>query len=320
MLQSLQTGSDFTNESFDVEIPANEDNTEPSDFVIPQRFNVIDDDINEVMQSFVLVAEIGADVPESLTCFQGALESFMPVTEVSDGCTRVRREEKGGETGCNANMEPTARFGATRIHINDNDGRCAHLYGFQHYSTSIAFCYLYQSCIIAAMIIGFTQRRRIVSEADGPFRQDLSFLITVDVGSMNVSDINYIVSFEAPASNMGRTANVGDNQALYYTFDHDALFGTFNATTGDLEDLRLLPSGSTILSNPLILTIVNDFNPEPEECFTIDIASPDVAGDRNIYECFDDDDNMDSFFCLHEICIVDDDGLFSNIHLRVFLK
>ena len=52
------------------------------------------------MQSFVLVAEIGEDVPESFTCFQ--------------------REED--EIGCNGNMEPTARFGATKITINDDDG------------------------------------------------------------------------------------------------------------------------------------------------------------------------------------------------------
>ena len=73
----------------------------PSEFVVPQLFNITDDDINEVVQSFVLVGEIGADVPESFTCFQ--------------------REE--GETGCNANMEPTARFGATKVSINDDDGR-----------------------------------------------------------------------------------------------------------------------------------------------------------------------------------------------------
>ena len=53
------------------------------------------------MQSFILVAEIGADVPERLTCSQ--------------------REED--ETGCNGNMEPFARFGATKISIIDNDGR-----------------------------------------------------------------------------------------------------------------------------------------------------------------------------------------------------
>ena len=53
------------------------------------------------MQSFVLVGEIGADVPESFTCFQG----------------------NEGDIGCNLNSELTARFGATRISINDNDGR-----------------------------------------------------------------------------------------------------------------------------------------------------------------------------------------------------
>ena len=166
-------------------------------------------------------------------------------------------------------------------------------------------CYMYQLYVIAAMIIGFTQRRQTVSEADG--------LITVDVRSMVLSEINYNVSFGAPASNMGKNASVGDNQATNI-LDHDALFGAFNATTGYLESFRLLINGSTVLSTPLTLTIVNDFNPEPIECFTIGIASPDVAGD---HECFDDVDNSDSFFCLHEICIEDDDGLFSDIHLNL---
>ena len=95
----LFTGADFSSASFVVTVPPSEDST-TSDFIIPQRFTVIDDDINEVVQSFVLVGEIGADVPESFTCFQ-----------------------REGETGCNVNMEETARFGATRIQINDNDGR-----------------------------------------------------------------------------------------------------------------------------------------------------------------------------------------------------
>ena len=167
------------------------------------------------------------------------------------------------------------------------------------------------------MIIGFAQRRQTVSETDGILA--LSFLITVDVRSMVVSEINYNVTFEALASNMGRTANVGDNLAANL-FDHDALFGTLNATTGDFEDLRLLFSGSTTLNTPLTLTIVNDFNPEPEECFTIDVASPDVAGDHDIYECFDDDDNMDSFFCLHTICIEDDEGLFRRYSFGCIVK
>ena len=169
------------------------------------------------------------------------------------------------------------------------------------------------------MIIGFVQRRQTISEADRPFEQLITFPITVAVMSMVTSEINYNVSFEAPASNMGRTANVADSSPDNI-LDHDALFGTFNASTGDLEAARLLINGSLVLQNPLTIDIVNDFNPEPVECFTIDIASPDVAGDRDIYECFDDDDNSDSFFCLHEICIVDDDGQFTDICLNVLLK
>ena len=95
------TGADFSNASFAITVPPSEDSDEPSDFIIPQGFTITDDDINEIVQSFVLVGEIGADVPERFTCFQ--------------------REE--GETGCNANMEATARFGATRIQINDDDCR-----------------------------------------------------------------------------------------------------------------------------------------------------------------------------------------------------
>ena len=163
----------------------------------------------------------------------------------------------------------------------------------------------------AAMIIGFAQRRRTVSEADTPF---IMFEITVDVRSMIVSEINYEVSFEVPASNMWRTANVADLLSANI-LDHDALFGFFNATTGDLEDARLLINGSTFLSFPLTLSIINDFNPEPLQCFTIDIASPDVA-----YECFDDDDNSNSFFCLHEICIEDDDGQFRDTCSDALLK
>ena len=98
---SLLIGSDFSNASFVVVVPPSEGSTAPSDFIIPQLFNITDDTINEVVKSFVLVAEIGVDVPEKFTCFQ--------------------REE--GETGCNVNMEPTARFGAATIQINDNDGR-----------------------------------------------------------------------------------------------------------------------------------------------------------------------------------------------------
>ena len=118
---SLSTGSDFTNEYFVVEIPANEESDGPSEFVLEQQFHILDDDIDEVVQSFVLVAEIGTDVREDFTCFQRTSQSFIAAAEIFESCTCLQRAEN--ETGCNANMEATARFGATRIHIYDDDGR-----------------------------------------------------------------------------------------------------------------------------------------------------------------------------------------------------
>ena len=172
---------------------------------------------------------------------------------------------------------------------------------------------------IIATIIGFAQRRRTLSEADRPFPQDQFFQITVDVRSMEVSDLNFNVTIEAPGSNVGRTANVGD-VGTSNILSHDALFGILNATTGNLQDVRLLPSGSMTFISPLTLTIINDFRIEPLECFTMSIVSPDRERGRDTYECFDDDDNSDSFFCLHEICIEDDDGLFRDVCLDVLLK
>ena len=159
------------------------------------------------------------------------------------------------------------------------------------------------------MIIGFTQRRQTVLEAHTPFPQAQSFPITVDVRAMVASEINYTVSYKTPASNVGRTANVADSSPANL-LDHDALFGYFNPSTGDLEDIRHISNGSIV---QLTVIIVNDFNVELLECFTIEVFSPEVVGDRDRFECFDDDDNSDAFFCLHELCIEDDDGLFRDI-------
>ena len=55
---------------------------------------VIDDDVNEIQQSFALVAVLGDDVPDDFACFQRQV----------------------GDTEC------FGRTGATEIAIGDNDG------------------------------------------------------------------------------------------------------------------------------------------------------------------------------------------------------
>ena len=62
-------------------------------FEVPHFFCVIDDNIDEIEQSFAVVAEIGPDVPASFSCFQFSA----------------------------ADAECFGRRGATEIRITDND-------------------------------------------------------------------------------------------------------------------------------------------------------------------------------------------------------
>ena len=87
-------GKDFTDVLSVVIIPASPDVN--GVFEIPANVTTItDDEIDEFQQSFILVAEIGGEVPESFVCFQ---------------------RQASGDTGCRG------RAGATEIKILDNDG------------------------------------------------------------------------------------------------------------------------------------------------------------------------------------------------------
>ena len=90
MILSFST-ADFTSASLTIEIPA-----ATTIFEVPNFFNVTDDDIDEVEQSFAIVAEFGPDVTEvpfNFSCFQ----------------------LQAGETEC------FGRRGVTKIRIRDND-------------------------------------------------------------------------------------------------------------------------------------------------------------------------------------------------------
>ena len=86
------TGADFVNTTFTYTVQ--DINTELGIIRIELNNITYDDDIDEFEQSFVLVAEIGDDVPDSFACFQRQV----------------------GETDC------FNRTGATEIRIMDNDG------------------------------------------------------------------------------------------------------------------------------------------------------------------------------------------------------
>lgn len=67
-----------------------------TEYTIQHFFTIIDDDINEIWQSFALLAEISPDVPDNISCFQ----------------TSSRHGREG---------ECYGRKGAVEVIINDND-------------------------------------------------------------------------------------------------------------------------------------------------------------------------------------------------------
>ena len=90
------TGSDFTTTSHNIRIAATPNSPE-SIYEVVMTCSVINDAINEVEQSFILVAQLGDDVPNEFACFQ----------------------RQRGDSEC------FGREGATEIRIMDNDRKLA---------------------------------------------------------------------------------------------------------------------------------------------------------------------------------------------------
>ena len=85
---SVFFSDDFTAEVIRETVPAGS-----LTFTVPEFFRIVDDNIDEDEQSFAIVAEIGDDVPDGISCFQLGV----------------------GLTEC------FGRRGATEIRITDND-------------------------------------------------------------------------------------------------------------------------------------------------------------------------------------------------------
>ena len=108
MLQSLLTscllllGADFSEQCTDIIVPAAKTPGSQT-YIIEKFFTVVDDNINEVEQSFALIAELGDDIPSNC---------FVETVGLSD-CRCFQAQE--GDTQC------FGRRGATEIRITDND-------------------------------------------------------------------------------------------------------------------------------------------------------------------------------------------------------
>ena len=155
--------------------------------------------------------------------------------------------------------------------------------------------FLYLSSLLSllpspAMIIGFTTRSQTVSEGDAPPGSDFNVL-TIDVATERTSERFHTIVFRhmESASTAIVQSNVIQHDPLF-----DALFG--NEDNDPIEERYPLQPGSDVIRF------------EDDECYTIGIFTTDVTGARELFDCNDDADMADNFFCLHTICITDDDG------------
>ena len=153
------------------------------------------------------------------------------------------------------------------------------------------------------MIVGFAQRRQFVSESDAMGFPTLT--LTLDVHSLRVSEIEYEAQFRALMTGNATVEAVN----VQFSTHSDALFGVRNSEEDIIADSRVLHVGSLTLSSMLNTIIINDFVPEDQlKCYEIRIFSPDVTEFSGIFTCNEDEDNPVNFFCIHTICIEDDDG------------
>ena len=157
----------------------------------------------------------------------------------------------------------------------------------------------------AAMIIGFRTGMTIRNETLGIFN--------IDVHSKITSEVEYTIGFRH--IRVGAVATVETDDILDPIFDED-----FDAKFGDrpnpnnagdpLETTRILQVGRLEPWRPLTTVVFSDIRPEEDECFTISIFIIDsVTGGGSVnYDCNENENNPDDFFCEHIICILDDDG------------
>ena len=157
------------------------------------------------------------------------------------------------------------------------------------------------------MIIGFTERRRTVSEGILPEGDD-ELRLTYDVAAQRTSERDHLMTFRLLEHISTATVNtrqeLGDLNILR---NNDAVFGEVRVGGAPIEVSRSLPLRSTTLPQDLPTFIRNDFDAEDEECYTVHVFADDVPGVRELFTCNSEADAT-NYFCEHEICIIYDDG------------
>ena len=254
---------DFSDTPITITVPADR-----ITFEIPPFFSINDDNIDEYEQSFAVVAEIGPDVPENISCFQTAV----------------------GETEC------FGRRGATEIRITDNDRKMSNylnVLSVEQYLSSVVIH-------LTAMIIGFTTRTVCVPENNTDPGFDLWYL-PIELATVRAAEREHRMILRLQeASGLAIVEPIGVVVDQFY----DATFGSRHNIGGPIEVFFILD----VLEDTIPPLTAFIRRPENEECFTIRILPVDVDGRRELFACNEDDSGEDNYFCQHTICIEDDDG------------
>ena len=163
------------------------------------------------------------------------------------------------------------------------------------------------------MVIGFTERRKTVSESMVPGVDE--FRLQIDVVTLRVPEREHRMLYRVLSSGTATVVSF----VFFDNLDFDARFGGVQADPIEEMD-QLLPLTNFI--DPLQTAIRNDFLPEDEECYTIHISPIDIPGLRELFMCAFVDTSLNppmSFFCEHTICIEDDDGKINFIRFKALL-
>ena len=152
------------------------------------------------------------------------------------------------------------------------------------------------------MVIGFTEERQCIREDLVPGVD--SFTVFIELATLRVSEREHGMLFRLLAGGGATVVSF----ASFFATDFDARFG---GEEGDpIEEMDFLDPGVDTV-RPRTTEIINDFIPEDEECFTIQISPIDIPGLRELFMC----DFVDmsttpptNYSCDHTICIKDDDG------------
>ena len=153
------------------------------------------------------------------------------------------------------------------------------------------------------MIIGFTQRRKTVSEGDALPGAE-SFQLPIPLATLRTAEREHPMDIRLFGSSAIVEPIGGAVNPLY-----DATFGLRDYIDELIEEFFVLEALDDTIP-PLTASIRDDLRPEDEECFTLRVLPVDVPGRRELFTCNEDDAGAINYFCQTEICIEDDDGRF----------